>query len=125
MTPEEQAHFRVLRALEQHPDLSQRELAREVGLSLGRTNYVLRALAEKGWIKVDRFMQSSEKVNKTAYILTPTGLAHRLALTRDYIRRKTQEYTALQSELAALLAEQGEGGRLKTRNSDLGEIPKR
>ena len=125
MTPEEQAHFRVLRALEQHPDFSQRELAREVGLSLGRTNYVLRALAEKGWIKIDRFMQASDKVNKTAYLLTPAGLAHRVALTPDYIRRKTQEYTALQSELAGLLAEQGESGRLRKRNSDLGEIPRR
>lgn len=125
MTPEEQAHFRVLRALEQHPDFSQRELAREVGLSLGRTNYVLRALAEKGWIKIDRFMQSSDKVNKTAYILTPTGLAHRLALTRDYIRRKTQEYAALQSELAGLLAEQGEVTRPRANNSEFGEQPRR
>ncbi len=113
MTPEEQASFRLLRALQQHPEYSQRELAQAVGLSLGRTNYVLRALIEKGWVKIDRFMQSTEKVNKTAYILTPAGLHHRLMLTRNYINRKKQEYAALESELAALLAEEGEGARSK------------
>jgi len=105
MTPEEQARFRLLRTLEQHPNFTQRELAESVGLSLGRTNFVIHALMEKGFLKLGKLLESDKKLTKTAYILTPAGLHHRLGLTQRYIARKKFEYIALQAELEALLSE--------------------
>ena len=105
MTPEQEAHFRLLKVLEQHPEYSQRDLAEATGFSLGRTNYVIHALMEKGFLKVGRFLQADNKLTKTAYILTPAGMRHRLELTRGYIERKKAEYAALQSELESLRQE--------------------
>lgn len=102
MTPEEQTQFRVLRTLEQHPEYSQRELAEAVGVSLGRTNYVIHALIEKGLVKIDRFLVSDKKLAKTAYFLTPAGLRLRIELTQAYVERKKREYEALKAELEAL-----------------------
>jgi EPS-associated MarR family transcriptional regulator len=108
MTPEDQTQFRLLRALEQHPEYNQRELSHAVGISLGRTNYVIRALIEKGMVKMGRFLGSDKKLTKTAYFLTPAGLKLRLELTHAYVERKKQEYAALKSELEALeLEKQG------------------
>ncbi len=105
MTPEQQARFRVLKTLEEHPDYSQRELAAAIGLSLGRTNYVLRALMEKGLVKIGKFLRSDQKLVKTAYILTPEGVHERVRLTRGYIERKQVEYDALRVELEMLRAD--------------------
>ena len=105
MTPEQQARFRVLKTLEEHPDYSQRELAAAIGLSLGRTNYVLRALMEKGLVKIGRFLRSDQKLVKTAYLLTPEGVKERMRLTQGYIERKQTEYELLKAELEALRAE--------------------
>jgi EPS-associated MarR family transcriptional regulator len=102
MTPEQQAHFRLLKTLEKHPDYSQRELAVAIGLSVGRTNFVIHALIEKGLIKIGKFLQSDKKLTKTIYILTPDGLRHRMSLTRSYIERKKIEYEDLKAELEAL-----------------------
>jgi len=104
MTPEQQARFRVLKTLEEHPDYSQRELAAAIGLSLGRTNYVLHALMEKGLVKIGKFLRSDEKLMKTAYILTPEGVRERVRLTQGYIERKQIEYEALRAELEKLRA---------------------
>ena len=105
MTPEQQARFRVLKTLEEHPHYNQRELAAAIGLSLGRTNYVLRALMEKGLVKIGKFLRSDQKLVKTAYILTPEGVRERVRLTQGYIERKQAEYEALKVELEALRAE--------------------
>lgn len=102
MTPEEQTQFRLLRTLEKYPEYSQRELAEAIGLSLGRTNYVIKALIEKGLVKIDRFVASDKKVGKIAYLLTPAGLRLRMDLTQNYIERKKQEYEALRTELEIL-----------------------
>jgi EPS-associated MarR family transcriptional regulator len=102
LTPEQQAHFRLLKALEEHPEYSQRELAEATGLSLGRTNYVLHALMEKGMVKIGKFLRSDKKLSKSTYILTPSGLKHRLELTQGYIARKRAEYEALRTEIQAL-----------------------
>lgn len=107
MTPEQQAHFRLLKTLEEHPDYNQRELAEAIGLSVGRTNFVIHALMEKGLIKIGKFLQANKKLTKTAYILTPDGMRHRLDLTRSYIERKKVEYQALKAELEALEKEAG------------------
>ena len=78
MLPKEQAHFRILKALEDNPDLTQRELAEQLGLSLGKINYQLNALIAKGAIKIDNFQRGNNKLNKIAYLLTPSGLSERL-----------------------------------------------
>ncbi len=79
MTPEEQAHFRVLQAIERNPDITQRELAEQLGLSLGKTNFLINALLEKGAIKMENFRRSDTKLKKIAYP-TPDGTG-----VRDYI----------------------------------------
>ncbi|TAM30284.1 MAG: MarR family EPS-associated transcriptional regulator [Nevskiaceae bacterium] len=105
MTPEQEAHFRLLKVLEQYPEYSQREIAEAIGLSLGRTNYVIHALMGKGFLKIVRFLQSDNKLTKTAYILTAAGIRHRVGLTQGYIERKNAEYEALRSELESLRQE--------------------
>lgn len=105
MTPQEQAHLRILRALEDNPDLTQRELARALGISLGRTNYLIDALLEKGALKMERFRRSDTKLKRIAYVLTPSGISERLRLTRDYLARKRIEYEALRTEIEALEGE--------------------
>jgi EPS-associated MarR family transcriptional regulator len=102
MTPREEAHFRILKALENNPDLTQRELAEEVGLSLGKTNYQLNALINKGAVKLGNFQRDGNKLNKIAYLLTPSGFSERLRLTQGYLARKKAEYEALQAEIEAL-----------------------
>jgi len=105
MTPEQQAHFRLLKVLEVHPSASQRELAVAVGLSLGRTNYVLHALMKKGLLKIGRFLKADNKLSKSTYTLTPEGMRHRMALTHDYVQRKQAEFDALKAELDLLREE--------------------
>lgn len=99
------SHFRVLQALEENPHLSQRELARVLGVSVAKVNYLLNGLVEKGHIKIEAFRRSGDKLNKIAYLLTPEGLSNRMALTRDYFERKTREYEALKAEIESLQAE--------------------
>lgn len=105
MTPEQEAQYRLLQALEQHPGLSQRDIASTLGISLGRTNYIIRALVEKGFLKVESFAKSPNKVAKAAYLLTPAGIRQRVELTHGYIERKKAEYIALTAELERLRAE--------------------
>lgn len=102
MTPQQQAHFRVLQILGEHPEINQRDLAQRLGVSLGKTNYLLNALIEKGWIKIGNFQRSDEKLRKIAYLLTPAGIRQRIHLTQGYLARKEAEYEALKVEIAAL-----------------------
>ncbi len=106
----ETIRYRALRLLEQDPHLSQRQLARELGISVGKVNFLLKGLAEKGLVKFSNYQQGDDKLKKLAYLLTPEGLQHRLSLTRAYLERKTRQYEALQAELASLRAEVGETG---------------
>ena len=103
------SHYHLLRLLEQRPDLTQRQLAAELGVSVGHTNYLLKALLAKGYVKLGNFQRGDQKLKKLAYLLTPEGLHQRLSLTRAYLERKTREYEALHAELASLRAELGEG----------------
>jgi len=96
--------FRVMRLLQENPDLSQRELAYRLGVSVGGLNYCLKALIEKGWVKVHNFRQSKEKLGY-AYILTPQGLIEKARLTGGFLSRKMQEFEALRSEIEALKGE--------------------
>ena len=102
MTPKEEAYFRILRAVELNPKITQTQLAQQLGISLGKTNYLINALIEKGLIKIGNFKRHREKLIKIAYLLTPEGLTNRLQLTRSYIARKEQEYEALKAEIESL-----------------------
>ncbi|MFD1195248.1 MarR family EPS-associated transcriptional regulator [Seohaeicola saemankumensis] len=101
---EDDIHFRILRILEQHPEISQRELAGEVGIALGKVNYVLNALTDKGLVKIRNFRNSQNKL-RYAYVLTPAGLSKRAELTSVFLRRKMAEYDALKAEIEDLKRE--------------------
>lgn len=102
MTPREEATFQILRAIELNPDVTQPILAKQLGISLGKANYLINALVEKGLIKIGNFRRNGEKLNKIAYLLTAEGLKNRMKLTRAYIARKEQEYESLKLELEGL-----------------------
>ncbi|NBB23603.1 MarR family EPS-associated transcriptional regulator [Porphyrobacter sp. SLTP] len=101
---QEDAQFKVMRLLERDPTLSQRQLADELGLSLGATHYVLRGLIDKGFIKLGRFREAADK-RRYAYVLTPGGLAAKGAITRSFLARRRAEYEALRREIEELGAE--------------------
>ncbi len=101
---DDDTRYRLLRLLTEHPNLSQRELASELGLSLGKTNYCLRALIERGWVKVQNFRNSQNKL-AYAYVLTPSGAIAKLRATTDFLRRKQGEYSRLEREIAELSLE--------------------
>lgn len=98
---QEDTYFRVLRILKENPDLTQRELAQKLGVSVGSLNYCLKALIEKGWIKVQNFSQSKNKFGYV-YILTPRGIAEKLALTSNFFKRKLVEYESIKAEIESL-----------------------
>ncbi len=102
--PMAETHFRLLRLLETRPDLSQRDLARELGTSLGKTNYCLNALIEKGWVKVRNFRNNQNKLGY-AYLLTPRGIENKAVIAVDFLRRKMNEYEALKREIELLQRE--------------------
>ena len=98
---QEDTYFRVMRLLQDNPDLTQRELAQKLGVSVGGLNYCLKALMEKGLVKMQNFQQSKNKCGYV-YVLTPRGMAEKAALTNRFLKRKMEEYEALKSELEAL-----------------------
>lgn len=101
---QEDTYFRVMRILEDNPDLTQRELAEKLGISVGGLNYCLKALMEKGLVKMKNFASSKNKFGYV-YVLTPTGIAEKAAITHRFLQRKLEEYDALKSEIDALKAE--------------------
>lgn len=102
--PQEARALQMLRALDAKPDVTQRELAQRIDLSLSRTNYVLRALVRKGLVKVENFRQSPQKAGYW-YVLTPDGVVEKARLTKQFLIRKYAEYDAIQEEIAELEAE--------------------
>lgn len=98
------ARLEVLRLLEGQPDISQRELSAALGLSLGRTHFVLHALLDRGLVKMRNFQRSHRKL-AYAYVLTPRGLSEKLRLTQRFLARKEAEYEALKKTIAALRQE--------------------
>ena len=98
---QEDVRFRVLRLLQENPEMSQRDLAATVGISVGSTHYLLSALVEKGLVKLGNFSAADDK-RRYAYILTPKGVAEKAALTGRFLRRKLEEFEALQAEIQTL-----------------------
>ena len=95
---EKQDHYNLLRKIKQRPASTQRELASELGFSLGKINYCLKSLKKKGHIKLKNFQNNKNKINY-AYILTPRGLAIKTKLTVNFMKRKMKEYDELAKEL--------------------------
>ena len=91
--------FNVLRKIKSKPEYSQRELAYELGFSLGKLNYCLKALKNKGLVKIRNFRKKPDKIDNIKYILTPKGIAERTKLTINFMKRKMEEYDELKREL--------------------------
>ena len=104
----DELRLKVLRALETNPELSQRQLAAELGVSLGGVNYALKALMERGFVKADNFRKSGNKV-AYLYVLTPRGVAEKTSLATAFLGRKLEEYEVLRQEIEALKGEIGSG----------------
>lgn len=104
----DELRLRVLRALEANPELSQRQLAAELGVSLGGVNYALKALIERGFVKADNFRKSGRKA-AYLYVLTPKGVAEKGSLATAFLSRKLEEYEVLRQEIEALRGEVGSG----------------
>ena len=104
---QEDTHFRIMRILQDNPDLTQRELADKLGMSVGGLNYCLNALIDKGFVKMGNFQKSKNKF-KYVYLLTPQGIAEKVALTSRFLKRKMEECEALKVEIEALKTEVGD-----------------
>ena len=99
MKKETEQHLEVLRKIQKKPERSQRELAKELGFSLGKLNYCLRALQKKGLVKIQNFQKQSNKINYLKYVITPAGIAERTQLTITFMKKKMKEYDELKKEL--------------------------
>ena len=100
----QELEYRVLKLVEKQPTITQRELSKELGVSLGKTHYVIKALVKVGWIKLDNFKRSGNKLGY-AYLLTPTGVLEKAKITRCFLIRKQQEYENLKREIEQLQVE--------------------
>ena len=94
-----QDHLNLLRKIKNKPDSSQRDLAKELGFSLGKLNYCLKALQKKGLVKIQNFQKQSNKINYLQYVITPKGISERTKLTINFMKRKMKEYDELKNEL--------------------------
>lgn len=102
MTPKEQVQFKILRAIERNPHISERELSQLLGVSTGKAHYLMTALIGKGLLKVGSFGRNDGKVGKLVYLLTLEGIKSRAGLTKAYLARKEAEYEALWDEIKSL-----------------------
>ena len=100
----EERQLDALRLLETNPEMTQRELAEALGVSLGAANYCLKALVEKGWVKLENFQNNPNKLGYL-YLLTPMGIAAKATLTARFLRQKSAEYEALKAEIEQLQSE--------------------
>ena len=97
----EEIHYKVIKLIEADPEIYQRQLSQELGVSLGKVNYCLKALVDKGWVKAKNFKNSQNKL-AYRYILTPHGLQQKATITRNFLSRKLAEYEQLQLEIESL-----------------------
>ena len=105
LTSQDEIQLKVLRILHEQPELSQRNIAKELGVSLGGINYCFKALVGKGWIKLENFSASTHKLGYI-YVLTPSGVKSKSILTVNFIKKKLLEYEQLSNEINVLKAEE-------------------
>jgi EPS-associated MarR family transcriptional regulator len=103
MNGTDEIHFRVLRMLQQQPQMTQRDLARHLGVSLGKANYCLQALVQRGFIKVENFRHSDHKLGYI-YLLTPHGIEEKARVTVRFLRNRMAEFDALKQEISEIQA---------------------
>jgi len=108
----QELEYRALKVLEQRPDMTQRELAEELGVSLGKTHYLVKSLIDVGWVKLDNFQRSDNKWGY-AYLLTPKGILEKAAITARFLVSKQREYSDLQLEIQQLQEEVKQQQNLK------------
>ena len=97
----QELEYRTLKLLEQSPNTTQRELASQLGVSLGKAHYLLKSLVQVGWVKLENFKRSNNKLGY-AYLLTPAGVLEKTKITRQFLKRKEQEYQQLAQEISQL-----------------------
>jgi len=100
----QELEYRALKILEQQPDLTQRQLSQKLGVSLGKTHYLVKSLIDVGWVKLDNFQRSDNKWGY-AYLLTPVGIVEKAAITARFLIKKQREHTQLQEEITQLQEE--------------------
>ncbi len=98
MKEDNQDHFNILRKINNKPDTTQRELAKDLGFSVGKLNYCLNALKDKGLIKISNFQKNPNKIGYI-YVLTPSGIKKKTELTVNFMKRKMKEYDDLKKEI--------------------------
>ena len=113
---QEDTYFRVMRILQENPDITQRELAEKLGISVGGLNYCLKALMEKGLVKMKNFATSKNKFGYI-YVLTPSGMSEKAFMTQRFLQRKMDEYEALKAEIEALRTEIEKPGDERTKKA--------
>ena len=96
--------YKILKIFQDNPNATQRQVAKELNLSLGKTNYIIRALVDKGWIKLSNFRRSDNKLGYI-YLLTKQGIAEKSVLTQIFLRKKSEEYNRLKKEIEMLKKE--------------------
>ena len=99
--PNQQSKYQLLKSLEQDANLTQRQLSKELEISLGKVNYCLQSLIQKGFVKIDNFKNSKHKI-QYSYLLTPRGIEEKTKLTIEFLKTKTIEYKALKKEVEKL-----------------------
>jgi EPS-associated MarR family transcriptional regulator len=109
----EEIHYHVLKHIEANPSITQRELAKELGVSVGKVNYCLKALIDKGWIKANNFKNSNKKL-AYFYILTPSGIEQKAKITMNFLKRKMNDYEELKKEIEMLKSEVSTNGVIDT-----------
>ena len=100
----QELEYKTLKLIEQQPDLTQRQLAKALGVSLGKTHYLLKSLIDIGWVKLENFQRSNAKLGYV-YLLTPSGIAEKSIITAQFLSRKKNEYNELREEIAQLKEE--------------------
>ncbi len=100
----DEIQYKILNSIQENPQISQRDLAKELGVSLGKANYCLRALIERGWVKARNFQQSDNKI-AYAYLLTPKGIEEKARVTVRFLRYKINEYETLKQEIRLMQQE--------------------
>ena len=100
----DEIHYKILNVLQDNPQISQRDLAKELGISLGKANYCLRALIERGWVKARNFQKSDNK-KAYAYLLTPKGIEEKARVTVRFLKYKINEYEILKHEISMMQQE--------------------
>ena len=108
----QELEYRVLKLLEQQPDMTQRQIAKELNVSLGKTHYLIKSLIDVGWVKLDNFQRSDNKWGY-AYLLTPNGIIEKAVITAKFLSRKQREYSDLQLEIEQLQEEVKQNQKLK------------